>query len=609
MTPSKTSKKLVKIFPKRKPFWHSHVWFSELYNHSSVGAFISTMAEGRVLDVNDSFLEMVGLPREKVINQSAMKLKIWKDPQERDQILQYNAQNRSRKLFETQFKTQTGKTHHYLVHYEEMVFRGKPCFLSIYYDITWIKWTEYAYYTLFENSIQGIGIYQDHHLVFANATLASIFGYTVEEMLALPTEKIWDLSLPEDLGRLFEMYRPLRTQAEPARYEHKIFRKDGTSCWLEAFGTPILYHNRPALHFGVIDITERKLAEQALLESEEKFRSLYENAHDAILIDDENKIIKDINQSGVHLLGYDSAQEIIGRRSDELVAKDDLPRVRPLFRCFIQGTGNPCIPVEYQVIRKDGTLVPIESTVSVLTSPSGDFTGTVVISRDIRERKLAEQKLRVLTRRLAEVEETERRLLAQELHDRVGQNLTALNISLNVINNQLTTQPVKILRERLNDSMNLVSETMERIRNVMGELHPPALEDYGIMAALRFYSSQFEHRTGIRVDVQGIEPEPRLSGAIEMTLFRIAQEALNNVLKHSQADQTIIRLETFDNKTRFTIQDDGIGFDSHQTKPFNTRPAWGMMTMQERAETIGGELTVESSPGSGVCIIVEINQK
>jgi signal transduction histidine kinase len=231
------------------------------------------------------------------------------------------------------------------------------------------------------------------------------------------------------------------------------------------------------------------------------------------------------------------------------------------------------------------------------------------------EKALREQReqLRALSARLAEVEEAERNKLGRELHDQAGQNLTALSLTLKVVRTQLTTNapdPAALhqLAGRLDDASDLVRETTQRIRNVMEDLQPPALDEFGLTAALRWYTTRFSTRAGIVVEVSSPEPATRRPRAVELAFFRIAQEALTNVARHAQANRVEIQLELTDDTTRMVILDNGLGFDRRQpTAPLEgERSRWGLRIMAERARAIGGLCRVESAPGQGTQIVVEV---
>lgn len=220
------------------------------------------------------------------------------------------------------------------------------------------------------------------------------------------------------------------------------------------------------------------------------------------------------------------------------------------------------------------------------------------------------EQLRTLAVRLAEAEETERQRLVRELHDQVGRNLTALSINLSLVRTQISERVneeiADTVRSRLDDSLALIEYTVECIRNVMADLRPPVLDNYGIVAALRWYGAQVASRTGITVTVQGEEPVPRLASSVETALFRIAQEALTNVVKHAQATQATILLEVDSGTVRLLVADNGTGFDpAHPAVP-KKYMGWGLLSMTERARAVGGHCRIKSRPGQGTQVVVEV---
>jgi signal transduction histidine kinase len=239
----------------------------------------------------------------------------------------------------------------------------------------------------------------------------------------------------------------------------------------------------------------------------------------------------------------------------------------------------------------------------------------VHLKQEIAERKRmekalrkSEKQLRALAARIQEVQETERKHLAQELHDRVGQSISALNLNLNIITSQLSNESNTNIGGRLQDSMSLVEETTVHIRDVMAELHPPVLDDYGLLAALRWYCERFSDRTEIDVDVRGEEPSPRLSLIVESIFFRIAQEALNNVSKHAEASLATVMLEDADDHLRMIVEDNGRGFNFTALHRSKDLPGWGLTTMKERAAVLGGSVRIESEKGKGTRIVTDFRR-
>ena len=216
------------------------------------------------------------------------------------------------------------------------------------------------------------------------------------------------------------------------------------------------------------------------------------------------------------------------------------------------------------------------------------------------------QQLRALTARLAEAEEAERQRLARDLHDMVGQNLNALGINLNLIQAHMPEAMPELVRSRLDDSLALVQEATASIRRVMDDLRPPMLDDFGLVATLHWYGAQFASRTGVAVTVQGKKPIPRLAAPIENALFHVVQEGLTNVAKHARATQVTVTVVADDGAVHMVVADDGVGFEPTQVATPNRHGGWGLMTMAERAEAVGGRFRVESQPQQGTRIIVEV---
>jgi signal transduction histidine kinase len=233
--------------------------------------------------------------------------------------------------------------------------------------------------------------------------------------------------------------------------------------------------------------------------------------------------------------------------------------------------------------------------------------------RDMTKEKWAEQELRryadgmrAISRRLVEVQETERRWLANELHDLVGQKLTALNINLNIVKIESAPSIAAQIGARLEDSLKLVEETIESIRDVMAELRPAVLDDFGLTPALRWYADQFVKRMGVATTVIEQGPTRRLPQAAEEAFFRIAQEALANVAKYACAGEATVTLDNSPRTKSLTIADDGCGFDPSACQQPARDHGWGLMIMRERAAAVGAELRVESAPGHGTRVIVTL---
>ncbi len=218
------------------------------------------------------------------------------------------------------------------------------------------------------------------------------------------------------------------------------------------------------------------------------------------------------------------------------------------------------------------------------------------------------EQLRQLAFRLTEIEGVERKHLAEELHDRVGQNLTAIQLQLSIIRTALPSGTEPALGPRLDDALRLLEETTAHVRGVMVELRPQVLDDYGLVAALDWYARQFARRTGIEVRVQGEDLDPRLPDPVEMTLFRIAQEALNNAAKHAEASRVDITVEDLEDTVEVRFFDDGNGIDPKRLRARSGSAGMGLLTMKERAARIHAAFRLDSRLGQGTRIVLAVRR-
>jgi signal transduction histidine kinase len=218
------------------------------------------------------------------------------------------------------------------------------------------------------------------------------------------------------------------------------------------------------------------------------------------------------------------------------------------------------------------------------------------------------EQLRALSTKVVEVQETERQALTTELHDRVGQNLTGLSINLQNIKASLSDEAARSLTTKFDDAQALVENITRQMRDIMAELHPPELEDYGLAVALESYAEQAASRANLKL-IAGLPDlvPPPLPSDVRIALFRAAQEAISNVLKHANAIHLEIRLEEPDGRIRLMVADDGRGFEPDRASQKEAQ-TWGLKIMRERIESIGGKVQVESEPGKGTQVIFEIER-
>jgi len=342
-------------------------------------------------------------------------------------------------------------------------------------------------------------------------------------------------------------------------------------------------------------------------EAQARLAAIVEHSSDAIVGRALDYTITSWNAAAERMLGY-TAAEVIGRDPIEMFPLELQPKIAERRKLLSAGQMVP--DYETVLIAKDGRHINVAISYAAIKDHSGGIIGTAAILRDITERKRAEDalhsyaaRLRELSRRLREVEESERRAISRELHDRIGQGLTTLGLMVGALDARLPREARSAVQTLLKDMQALIQYAVAHVRDVMAELRPPVLDDYGLLAALRHHVTEFSRRTGVAVNVSGVEPYPRLLPVVETAMFRIIQEALNNTAKHAHAKNVEISLNPASGRVVLDIADDGVGFDS--SDPLYGGEHWGMTIMRERAEAVGVTLRRESAPGAGTRVVLE----
>ena len=436
------------------------------------------------------------------------------------------------------------------------------------------------------------------------------------------------------------MARMLRGETlKPYELEILVERPDGAR--RNVIPSPLVLRNERGEVIGAInclyDITERKQAEEALRESEERFSAILSQATAGIVRKDAQGRFVYVNQAFCNMLGYTEA-DLIGKTVWSFMHEEDIEASRRSFhRLMMEGVP---FKLERRFLRADRSVIWVDASVSPIMDVAGRPQSAVAVEVDITGRKQAEEslqqlnlqlesrvetrtaelqaankalqesrkRLQILSQRLVDVQEEERRALARELHDRVGQTLAALNINLIIINGQLSTEAAEQIGTRLQDSMKLVAETIALVRDVMTDLRPAVLDDYGLEAALESHLEQFMSRYEIKAKLEKPDHSiPRLGPSLEMTFLRIAQEALMNIARHAKASEVKLSLRQEPDAIVMTVQDNGIGIESWQEA--NRPGSHGLTIMRERAEAFGGTLQVRSVPGQGTKVQVSIPLK
>ena len=338
------------------------------------------------------------------------------------------------------------------------------------------------------------------------------------------------------------------------------------------------------------DFTKLRQAEAELRDSEERYRGLFEAEPDAVLmVDQKTGEILEANTAALKLYGYDRA-EILALRGSDLSAEPGA--TRQAIRSRVTRTWL------HRHRRKEGTVFPVEISGNHFCY-RGRHTHVAVI-RDITERKQAKE-LRLFSGRLLRLRDEERRRLARELHDSTGQNLAAIMVNLSFL--RTVTHGLKPeARQALLDALALTERTAKELRTLTYLLHPPLLEELGLPGVVRDFAAGFARRSGIRVDLELAPEWRRMPEEIELALFRVIQESLSNILKHSGSESACVTLRQAPEAVHLEVRDAGHGFtlgDPGVVGPAPS-PGVGIPGMSERLRELGGLLEITSSSGGTI---------
>ncbi|HTR37922.1 MAG TPA: chemotaxis protein CheB [Bryobacteraceae bacterium] len=439
-----------------------------------------------------------------------------------------------------------------------------------------------------------------------NRACQELTGYTQEEVEG---KRVWDFLLaPGEVAGAKVTFEDIRGGA-PNRREDNWVTKDGRKRLIAWSSSKVVRNN--SLEYVVatgIDLTERQEAKEEAQEKEATVQALLESAAQAILAHDREGRIVLVNASAATMFGY-SRQGLLQMSVESLLPgnlREQHARQRRGWSAAPQNRpmGNG---LELSGRRKDGSDFPVEVTLSHIETKDGPL-GVSIIS-DITERKKAraallksQEELRDLAGRLLLIQETETKLIARDLHDDLSQKLAALGMQASSLA-KAPPEPPDVLNERIRDLGQKIGGLSEDVHRMSRRLHPAILDDLGLEAALREECLSFSQRCGIAVQFQANEVPRALPSDVALCLFRVAQEALRNIEKHSNAGEVHMVLARHGPEVALVIEDRGDGF---QVAEARGRGGLGLISMEERVRLVNGEFSIRSEPGKGTEIEVHV---
>lgn len=468
--------------------------------------------------------------------------------------------------------------------------------------------SEILFSKLWGISVDGMRIIDDNGtIVMVNDAYCRIVELDKEELLNRPFTVVYHQS---EQKRVLETYR-----RDVINNEIKtLFERENTlwnekKRWLEFSNTFLDLTGEGKYTLSIIkDITERKKAELELADSAQKYRMLFNNANDAVFVTQLSKLklygdFIEVNEVACKKLGY-TKDEFLKLSPSAIISPKFIDEFNKQTERLLTNSH-----VIYELVHKakDSKHIPVEIS-SHLFTYEGKPT-VLSIARDITERKRVEEKLRKtglrlrnLASHLQTIREEERTAIAREIHDELGQVLTVLKIQITLLSNKLRDDQQE-LKDKIISISNMIDDTVEKVQRITAKLRPYILDELGLIPAIEWQAQEFQSVTGIKCSFTLPNFELFLDSEKSTAIFRIFQEALTNIARHSKAKLISISIHLKAETLMLIVKDNGIGIAQEQTKDFKSL---GIIGMKERALILGGEVTVEGIPDKGTEVRVEI---
>ena len=442
--------------------------------------------------------------------------------------------------------------------------------------------------------------------LYVNRAYEQIWGRTLESVYAHPRSFLEGIH--KDDREEFEQALEGLIRGKPIiELECRVIRPDGSLAWVSCRGYPVrdAQGQIHRLVGSAQEITKRKLAEQRLRESEDRYRDLVEHSQDLICTHDLQGNLLSINDAPLRLLGY-TREEMLSRPLRDFVTLETQGHC-DAYLALIQkkGLATGLLPV----VTKSGEVRLWEFHNSLRTE---GVSSPVVrgVAHDVTEQKRAERELRRVTRLLLQLQDEERHKIARDLHDTTGQNLAAVLTLLERTQDSIRSLKHQEARNFVSECQKLAKQSLDEIRTLSYGLFPPHLDEAGLEGALRHHVNGFIERTGIRIELQVSPRLDRMPQDIELALFRVVQESLVNIQRHSRSRTAKVWVNRTPGTVELEISDRGKGMPG-QGKNAELVPAAGVgiPSMTERVRLVGGEMNIESKDtGTTIRVRIPLNE-
>ena len=602
--------------------------FASAFRSSPDSMSINLFPDGPYLDVNDGFTRLTGYTREEVLDKTPSEMNLWEDPSRRTEISTQFVQTGELRECDFRLRTKSGQLRIGQMSGALLDLDGRRCCLIAVRDVTerktaeeLLRASEVRFRSLVERLHVGIGSFDPQaRLQFANQAALDMFGLKLGEIMGKTTQEFGVQPLREDGTPLPDSARPLATVIAGGQALHsQIF------AWRRSYTDEILWTlmdaiperdavgNLTRVLVSLTNVTDQRKALDALRESEERFRTLVRDLHVGVVLHGPDASIHFANRAALQMFGIPDLDAIGGDVSAlGLIALDeqgreipfqDRPvatviRMKEAVRNSTMGWRRPGVP---EILWIFGNAVP-------QFNPDGSILRVISSFTDITEMKNAEQSIRQLSMQLLKLQDEERRRIGRELHDGMAQTVLAVNLSLAQVR-QSSPSLSESAERALEKARALLQQMSREIRTLSYLLHPPLLDELGLVSALKEYVRGFSERSGIETQLVLPKHFSRLPQFVELALFRVVQESLANIQRHSGSGSATIRLREDPSAVTLEIIDYGRGMklaSNGPSQPNGVHLGVGIPGMRERIAQLGGRLVIESGP-SGTTIRATIS--
>lgn len=452
-------------------------------------------------------------------------------------------------------------------------------------------------------------ISSDGKFLRVSQSLCEALGYSTQELVIKNFSEIICSGEHIDWNRLLQHFAKA---TDPFRLERGFESKNGQIVWMSMIVTPIRGHQRRSVSYltQFHDITKYKLTEQIVHHSQNLLQGIIEGIPDAVFIKDSEGRYLIVNNKGARLIGH-SVKEVIGRTDTELLTPEEARWVLSLDG---QTPENVEVAVYELALTVEGQTRAFLFTRTPYLNQTGKLSGVVVVAHDITGHQQAAEhlensraELRALSARLQSVREEERMRIAREIHDELGQVLTGLKIDVVSLGKKISEAMLKNdwgqLKDRTQSIANSINTAILTVRKISTELRPGLLDAVGLTAAIDWQAKEFEKRTGIKCKLKFPQGNIALDQSRSIAIFRIFQEILTNVTRHSQATEVSVGIEEGDSELFLEAVDNGRGITASE---FSNPKSLGLLGMRERALLFGGEVSIRGAQGKGTTVVVRI---